>query len=85
MKVSSENKDDILKEESVRKQAEAIIELFKTMPESIQEEIRTKINEQSIEYRYPGKEDTEQVSEPSLDEIWLSPENDHWDKFFQKR
>jgi hypothetical protein len=54
------------------------------MPFEIQREIKAIINEEAIEYKWPKGKEIERLSEASLDDIWESSEDEHWDKFFKK-
>lgn len=67
------------------KQAKAIMELYETMPEQVQREVKALINETEVEYKLPKSKEVERLSETSLDDIWLTPENEHWDDFFKKQ
>lgn len=66
----------------LHKQAKAIFELYQTLPEEAQREIRTLIRqaEENME--------TDLLTKASFEawgEEWNAPENSHWDDFFKQK
>lgn len=65
------------------RQAKAIIELYETMPEKVQRQIRRMILEKEINFNLSGSKELSKASESSLKDIWDNPENEHWDDYFE--
>lgn len=67
------------------KQAKAIFDLYQTMPEKVQRQIKEMIIGKDVDYDLPQTADLTRLSGQSLKDIWEAPENDHWDEFFKSK
>ncbi len=70
----------------INRQAKALLELYKTLPEKTRKEIKKLILEDELSF-----DDVEessgltQLSEESVKELWDNPVNEHWDEFFKQK
>lgn len=68
------------------RQAKAVLELYKTLPEKTRMEIKKLILEDEISFEEVGESsELSNMSEKSLDELWSSPKEDLWDDFFKEK
>jgi len=63
----------------INRQAKAVLELYKTLPEKTRMEIKKLILEDEISFEESSG--LTKLSEGSLEELWENPENEHWDEF----
>lgn len=71
---------------NVNRQAKALLELYKTLPEKTRTEIKKLILEDEISFEEMEESSgLTQLSEGSLEELWDNPENEHWDEFFKQK
>ncbi|MGF1671415.1 MAG: hypothetical protein ACFCU6_13280 [Balneolaceae bacterium] len=70
----------------INRQAKALLELYKTLPEKTRMEIKKMILEDEISFEEIEKSsELSQLSEKSIEELWDTPENEHWDEFFKQK
>jgi len=70
----------------INRQAKALLELYKTLPEKTRLEIKKLILEDDISFEEMEESfELAQISEESLKELWDNQENDHWDEFFKQK
>jgi len=70
----------------INRQAKAVIELYKTLPEKTRMEIKKMILEDEISFEeIEESSELSQLSEKSIEELWDNPENEHWDEFFKQK
>jgi hypothetical protein len=70
----------------INRQAKAVIELYKTLPEKTRMEIKKMILEEEISFEeIEESSELSQLSEKSIEELWDNPENEHWDEFFKQK
>lgn len=69
---------------SYTRQALAVLELFLSMPEKIQKEIRQLIIPSPDSEVSEGEQLYKLAEEPFAD-IWDDPANDHWDEFLKEK
>lgn len=67
------------------KPAKAIFDLYQSMPEKVQRQIEEMITKKNTDYDLPESAELTGLSDQSLKEIWETPENDHWDDFFESK
>lgn len=73
------------KELNISRQAKAFFELYRSMPKKVQKKLKKMILEQDVEYQTSEHTNFSKISEPSLKDIWDTPENDHWDDFLDNK
>lgn len=67
----------------LKAQAKAVYDLYKALPQQVQNEVRKLIAEtESDKMSVKGLSD---MANDSFSEIWDSPENEHWDEFLNKQ
>lgn len=70
----------------INRQAKALLELYKTLPEKTRMEIKRLILEDEIAFEEVEESSgLTHLSEKSLEELWDNPENEHWDEFFKNK
>ncbi|GEM_PF-1806457 len=70
----------------INRQAKALLELYKTLPEKTRLEIKKLILEDDISFEEMEESSgLTKLSEESLKELWDNPENEHWDEFFKQK
>ncbi len=70
----------------INRQAKALLELYKTLPEKTRLEIKKLILEDDISFEEMEESSgLTQLSEESLKELWNNQENEHWDEFFKQK
>jgi len=68
------------------RQAKALLELYKTLPEKTRMQIKKMILEDEVSFEEgEGLAELTDLSEQSLEELWDNPENEHWDEFFKQK
>ena len=68
------------------RQAKALLELYKTLPEKTRMQIKKMILENEVSFEEgEGLAELTDLSEQSLEELWDNPENEHWDEFFKQK
>jgi len=69
----------------INRQAKALFELYKTLPEKTRIEIKKMILEDEISFEEVEESSKlSQLSEKSLEELRDNPENEHWYEFFKQ-
>lgn len=67
----------------LKAQAKAVYDLYRTLPQQVQNEVRKLIAEtESDKMSVKGLSD---MANDSFSEIWDTPENEHWDEFLNKQ
>ncbi|MDZ7757412.1 hypothetical protein [Rhodohalobacter sp.] len=70
----------------ISRQAKAVLDLYNTLPKETRVEIKKMILEDELSFEEVEKSsDLTELSEKSLEELWDTPENEHWDEFFKQK
>lgn len=70
----------------ITRQAKAVLDLYNTLPKETRVEIKKMILEDELSFEEVEKSsDLTELSEKSLEELWDTPENEHWDEFFKQK
>jgi hypothetical protein len=72
------NRKSVTEERNV---ALAVYDLYKSLQEEVQADIRKLIFRADQE----GRDDLSRMSNQSFSDIWDAPENEHWDQFLKDR
>lgn len=76
----------MISKDNKNRQAKALVDLYKTLPQKTRREIRKMILKEEIAFEEDeSSSELAHLSDKSFGEVWENPENEHWDEFFKKK
>jgi len=76
----------MITKDKINRQAKALLELYKTLPQKTRKEIRKMILEEEIVFEEAeSSSELAHLSDKSFGEVWDNSENEHWDEFFKEK